>query len=184
MKPITYLCFTLLSIAIQFCLVDFINGGGQSNNTVTDGNSKNVAGNITNMLKHIKEKPHALFYRTAIQKDQVNMEQQKYNNLTITSMVTTTEYSSTLFDLLFEENSSTIGDNTITTETYYTSSDLDNVTEINLFDKKSTTTKPTEMPKTHKNKKCHCDLMVCSIIYKYCSYQFNLHNCFVFFFSV
>ena len=141
--------------------MDFINGRSPNNDTTTD-DIKNDTGNLTHILKNIKEKPHALFYRIERKKGQINtMDPQKYNNvsLPISYFSTTTEYASTLFDLVYEENSSTIDDNILTTETYYSSSELDNVTEITFFDKKNTT--PTEMPKKRKNKeKCHCDLLV------------------------
>ncbi|XP_047544245.1 tectonic, partial [Vanessa atalanta] len=163
MKPITYLCFTLMSILIQFCLMDFINERIQTGDTFID-HKKTVTGNLSFVLKNIKEKPHALYYRDESQRLHKNInetEKKKYSNssIQISTFTTSTDFTSTFFDLLYDENVSMAADTTLATETYFNESEYDNVTDITFFDIK-TTPKPTETPKKNVNENnCACNLL-------------------------
>lgn len=163
MNPITYLCFTLLSIVIQFCLMDFINEKMAVDTTVVDLNSTIVKNNsISHIFGSLKLKPHALYYRTEKSRFQIkNKSLMKYNNESITesALTSSTELAITVFDLLYDENVSVTG-NDSTTETFYASSEFDNVTEMTFFDNKPSTVKPTVIPKKTSTNKCYCDLLV------------------------
>nr|XP_026487362.1 uncharacterized protein LOC113394315 [Vanessa tameamea] len=163
MKPITYLCFTLMSILIQFCLMDFINERIQTGDTFID-HKKTVARNLSFVLKNIKEKPHALYYQDESQRLHKNIngtEQKKYSNssIQISTFTTSTDFTSTFFDLLYDENVS-MADTTLAPETSFNESESDNVTDITFFDIK-TTPKPTETPKKNVNaNNCACNFLV------------------------
>lgn len=163
MKPITYLCFTLLSIVIQFCLMDFINGRNQTDDSFID-HQRTVAENLSYVLKNIKEKPHALYYRKGLlefQNKNNKTQYKKYNNLSLpmSTFQTSTDLASTVFDLIYDENVN-MTESTLTTETYYNESDFDNVTEITILDK-NMRRKPTEIPKkTVSKNNCECNMLV------------------------
>ncbi|XP_050361646.1 tectonic-1-like isoform X2 [Nymphalis io] len=162
MKPITYLCFTLMSLLIQFCLMDFINDRIQSGHTFID-HKKSVATNLSYVLKNIKKQPHALYYKDEplrLSKNNNKTQNKKYSNssIQISTFPTSTDFTSTLFDLLYDENVS-MTESTLATETNYNESEYDNVTEITFFDIK-TTPKPTEILKKNVNSiNCACDLL-------------------------
>ncbi|CAH0725813.1 unnamed protein product, partial [Brenthis ino] len=150
--------------------MDFINQRVQNKATFIDHNSS--ATRKADILEIKNEKPLALFYRTERKSLRQNSVEQKHSNSTLPLpfFATSTDYTSTIYDLFYDENSSTI-DHTLTTETYFTSTEWDNVTEITFFDKKSTSSaKPSQMPKkiNKTNKTCHCDLL-----YKHC----DIHCC-------
>ncbi|XP_045771302.1 tectonic-1-like [Maniola jurtina] len=166
MKPITYLCFTLLSLAIQFCLMDFINGK-VGIDTAIDSNST-IAKNLSNMFRNIKQTPHALYYRTEKAKFQIiNKSTIKYNNGSITEapLSSTTELASTVFDLLYDESVSVTDDESESATETFSTTELDNVTEISFFDKKSSPDKPSEIPKKISTNECYCNLLykICDI---------------------
>ncbi|XP_023950434.2 tectonic-1 isoform X1 [Bicyclus anynana] len=159
MNPITYLCFTLLSIVIQFCLMDFINEQIRVDNTVINSNST-VVKNSSDIFDTIKQKPHALYYRKDKNELQIKRSPVKYENesLSETSLTSSTELVSTVFDLLYDENVS-VTESDLVTDAYFTSSEFDNVTEITFFDKKPSTEKPTVKPKKISTNECYCNLL-------------------------
>ncbi|CAH2104649.1 unnamed protein product [Euphydryas editha] len=142
--------------------MDFINERIHTDDSFIN-HKRTVAENLSYVLKNIKEKPHALYYRNE-QLKSVNKnnktQYKKYSNLSlpISTFQTSTELASTVFDLIYDENVSMI-DSTLTTETYYNESDFDNVTEISFFDK-NMTPKPTDISKKPVSKQnCECNLL-------------------------
>lgn len=163
MQPIAYLCFTLLSILIQFSLLDFITTNDEDD--ISLDNLKLAYKKNEEIFNKIKQTPHALYYQT----DKIRLQEKsnlifpfKYSNVTLTepSFLSSTEIGTTVFDLLYDDNVSSIDDH-FTSETPVSSTEFDNVTEITLFDKKTSTAKPAEVPKkSMKTNKCDCNLLV------------------------
>ncbi|XP_045487747.1 uncharacterized protein LOC110999839 isoform X3 [Pieris rapae] len=131
MQPITYLVFTLVSILIQFCVMDFIN------DTIEEKNKNKMLRRNLQAMARIVEKPHGLFYQT----------------LSNTSIDMTTETSSTILDWVYDENISTTEENLFTD---MTTSDYENVTEVTLFNK-NITTKPNLRKKSEG--RCGCNIL-------------------------
>ncbi|XP_045520145.1 tectonic-1-like isoform X1 [Pieris brassicae] len=130
MQPITYLVFTLVSILIQFCVMDFIN------DTIEEKNKSKMLRRNLHAMARIVEKPHGLFYQT----------------LSNISIDMTTEMSSTILDWVYDENISTTEENLFTD---ITTSDYENVTEVTLF--KNITTKPSLLKKSEG--RCGCNIL-------------------------
>lgn len=161
-----YLAFTLLSILIQFCVMDYIQEKLQIDNQTTDLNITSQRKRLDDVLKEITKRPHALYYRTANKRavdKSISPSLNTYNNSTIPdiSIETTTILSSSIFDLLYDENTSVTDiEDLSTTESLFTTTEFDNITDITLFDKKNKTSmKPFVSPKINQ-RECHCNLLV------------------------
>ncbi|XP_072936621.1 tectonic-1-like isoform X1 [Epargyreus clarus] len=163
MNPLTYLGFTIFSVFIQFCVMEFIHDRFQLDKDSKRLNESTQKNN--DIIKKINYKPHALFYRTEI--DQMSFtannypQSSKYSNSSLEDMqmFTSTEIPSTTLDIFYDENA-TVTDDFITTDSYYTGSEFDNVTEITFIDKTSTTTaKPSPSKTVVSKEKCFCNLL-------------------------
>lgn len=170
MKVITYLAFTLLSIVINFAVMDFIQEKIRIGNedAVPDVNTSSAKTHFNDILKHYGQKPHALYYRSHINLERKIPSTKTYSNASfLESLETSTDISSTIIDVLYDENSSTTEDAYSTaTESLLTSTEFDNVTEITIFGTKNTTTiRPVMKPKK-PIRYCSCNLLV-SIIAAY-----------------
>ncbi|XP_041988860.1 tectonic-1 isoform X2 [Aricia agestis] len=158
MNPMTYLCFTLMSILIQFCLMDFTNETGKSVKSIVDINQTNRK--ISNdVIKRITQKPHALYYRTKTASAKKGENSEVYPNSTITEKIfTTTDLVTTEIDLFYEDGNSTI-DGAFTSESPLATTEFDNVTEITFLYKTSTVKPPKEKKNIKKQDRCSCDLL-------------------------
>lgn len=164
MKVITYLAFTLFSIVINFAVMDFIQEKIRVDNkdVTSDVNASSAKTHFNDILKHYGQKPHALYYRSQINLERKIPSTKTYSNASfLESLETSTEISSTIIDLLYDENSSTTEDAYATaTESLLTSTEFDNVTEITIFGiKNATTIKPVIKPKKTVTY-CSCNLLV------------------------
>lgn len=168
MKVITYLGFTVLSIFIQFCVMDFIQEKIQVQNSASANVSyrKKV---VDDLFKNISSKPHALYYRTptsslkSMKRSSAlsTISGKIYNNSSMSPVpLITTEGTTTIFDVLFVENSSTT--EITTTEAFMTTTDFDNVTDVTYFEPANKSkTIPNAEPKISFSKYCGCNLLVC-----------------------
>ncbi|KPI93800.1 Tectonic-1 [Papilio xuthus] len=163
MRPLTYFAFTLLSVVIQFCVMDFIQEKVElDENPIAYNESINK-----HPIDMLKDEPNtlALYYRSNKNGyEKLNeLSGTKYPNSSLrnVSISTSTEIAFTVFDV-YDENGTTT-DITFTTE-ILSSTELDNVTEITLFEESSTTTRPnTGTKKTKPGDVCYCNLL-----YKQC----------------
>lgn len=161
MRPLTYFAFTLLSVVIQFCVMDFIQEKAElDEKTIAYNESINKQ-----TMDKLKDEPNtlALYYRSSRNgyKKIKELSGIKYSNSSLhnVSVSTSTELAFTIFDVLYDENVSTT-DITFTTE-FISSTELDNVTEITLFEQTSTTTRPAlGTKKATPGNACYCDLLV------------------------
>ncbi|CAG4944831.1 unnamed protein product [Colias eurytheme] len=138
--------------------MDFINENIEVDKMIENVSRGHSKRDMHAILTKISEKPHGLYYQTnknAVTK--VKSPFTLYKNASLVDM-TTTEISSTILDWVYDENVTTTED-TLQSTDMFTSSEFENVTEITLFDKKSTTMKPNIIPKKTEPNKCHCDLM-------------------------
>lgn len=171
MKVITYLGFTVLSIFIQFCVMDIIQEKIQQSQNPEDVNvtEKKI---IENFLKNISSKPHALYYKkesksmkTPFASNQSAASSEKmYPNSSIpTTLLDTTEISTVIFDILDVENTSTT-DTTSTMETIFTTTEIENNTEI-TFETTNKSLTPNTVKKTIVTNNCGCNLLyqVCDV---------------------
>ncbi|KAF9415045.1 hypothetical protein HW555_007201 [Spodoptera exigua] len=152
---------------MKFCVMDYIQEKIQTeellNLSVTT--QKQI---LNDLLKNISSKPHALYYRTLTSKSLKKVSPSKlYNNSTMPDVsIGTTDGSTTVFDVLYDENTSDIEVATSTTEMYYTSTEFDNITEITFFETKNNSSSvPSHKPKFSHNMPCECNLLykVCDI---------------------
>ncbi|XP_038222559.1 tectonic-1 isoform X2 [Zerene cesonia] len=158
MQLITYLGFTLVSVLIQFCVMDFINENIEVDKMIENVSTAHSKREMQAILTKISAKPHGLYYQT--NKNAVTNVKSPftlYKNASLVDM-TTTEISSTILDWVYDENITTTED-TLQSTDMFTSTEFENITEITLFEKKSTTVKPNIIPKKTKSNTCHCDLM-------------------------
>ncbi|KAJ8726356.1 hypothetical protein PYW07_001054 [Mythimna separata] len=168
MKIITYLAFTFLSILIQFCVMDYIQEKIQTEETpkLDVTTQKQI---LSDLLKNISSKPHALYYRThdVMSRSLKNTSPSRiYSNSSMSDVnLGTTEGTTTIFDVLYDENTSdTEATTETTTEMYTTSTEFDNFTEITFFETKNQSSSfPSTIPKTKIS--LHCD---CNLLYKVC----------------
>lgn len=165
MNVITYLSFTVLSIFIQFCVMDFIQEKLQADDDPVHLNVSQKE-SLSEILKNISHKPHALYYRTQTKRS-LKISSSTISNIS-SALVTlgTTEATTTLFDVLYDDNTSD-SDVTSTTEMYFTSTDYDNITEITFFENKNKSSNSpsfSSKPKTSLTDHCECNLLV-SIVY-------------------
>lgn len=164
MKVITYLAFTFLSILIQFCVMDFIQEKIQSEDTANlDVTTQKQI--LNDLLKNISSKPHALYYRTHVMSRLLkNTSPSKiYDNSSMSEVTLgTTEGTTTVFDVLYDENTSdTEAITEITTEMYSTSTEFGNLTEITFFETKNKSSSvPSTTPKIKFSLHCYCNLLV------------------------
>ncbi|CAK1603133.1 unnamed protein product [Parnassius mnemosyne] len=166
MRLLTYFAFTLLSVVIQFCVMDFIQEKIEhEENAVYLNETTKGKQNSIGILKDYTHNAHALYYRLNAGEIK-NVSRTKYSNSSLLNypFSTTTEPSFTVYDMLYDENIS-VADGVSTTETFFTSTELDNVTEITLFENTSTTTKPEIIEKKTRyvDTLCYCNFM-----YKQC----------------
>lgn len=153
MAVMVYLYFTLLSIVVQFCIMDLSERKKLSRLNGTNAEE--------NHFKKLIDEPHALFYKVDENDLRQNIEKlPKYSNssLPVTQFYEKDYYgTSTMYDVFFEEN---LTANTETTEVYI-STDYPNVTEFEAFPKtNSTKFTPKTKPKKSKDNNCFCDLLV------------------------
>lgn len=164
MKVIAYLAFTLLSILIQFCVMDLT----QEKTELDDGqvafNGTSHKKKFHELMKDFTQKPHALYYQTLMNNNHKDLDfrpsTKTFTNNSLQRLEISTIISSTIFDELYDDNMSTTED-PFTTESLYTSTEIDNVTEISFFDKNNKTVIKPKVPKKPRNKDCGCDLLVC-----------------------
>lgn len=161
MRVVTYLAFTLFSIVINFVVMDFIQEKIRLNDnaSATDVNASSIKIHFNDILKHYGQKPHALYYRTHMKLERKNASTKTYNNASfLESLETSTDVSSTVIDLLYDENTSITEDAyTTVTEPLLTSTEVENITEITLFGTKNAS---TVKPKKTVTKDCNCNLLV------------------------
>ncbi|CAK1549903.1 unnamed protein product [Leptosia nina] len=136
--------------------MDFIQEHNEINSTYVN---RRLTRDSRDLINKFVEKPHALFYRNE-RRGLTKTMPVLYNNLTLDI---TTEPSSTILDWVYDDNLTTTEDMLFGTEMFVTS-EFENVTDITLFDKKSTTEKPKLIPKK-STKDLKCD---CNILYKTC----------------
>ncbi|XP_004933679.2 tectonic-1 isoform X1 [Bombyx mori] len=162
MRIITYFAFTLLSVLIQFCVMDYIQGKTQLDSKHIDPDVSTPNKQTKEKLQYIPDKPHALYYRTA---EPYNVLPKKiifYNDSIPDFTFTTTDNLNTILDVFYDENSSIY--NISTTETFFTSTESEIVTELTIFEiKNQTTNKPNDYAKESSNKNC-----LCNFLYKVC----------------
>ncbi|KAJ2953632.1 hypothetical protein O0L34_g1241 [Tuta absoluta] len=178
MQVITYLAFTLLSIAIQFVVMDLIQARIKVNDESIrkiDLNNTSPKKSFSDILQHYAQRPHALYYQAKKEKlvdkaaTTVNLSTYTRENISSESS-TDLPISTTVVDLLYDENTTVTEESSTTvTETMYTTTefDFDNITEITLFNSKKNKTdvKPKNTPKTVVSKDCSCNLLytVCDV---------------------
>ncbi|XP_073941772.1 tectonic [Choristoneura fumiferana] len=169
MKIITYLGFTLVSILVQFCVMDFIQERLQVEEKPIIFNVSSQRKQFRDILKEYTNKPHALYYRTSLNRltDYKNISTTPaiYRNTSLLDSSTSTESYSTSFEMLYDESGSVLDTDT-TTESFYTSTEIDNVTDFVLFETRNKTKEEPNaiLPKRTLNKK-KCD---CNFLYKVC----------------
>lgn len=160
MKIITYLAFTLLSIVIQFCVMDYIQEKNKLDDKSIDLNLTSPKKLLNDILKDFTQKPHALYYRTNI----APARNKIYSNTSIPEITLKTSTDlTTSFELLYDDNTSVTEDTfTTVTDDIFTTTEFENITEITLFDNKknSTPIKPNITPKRALSKECNCNLLV------------------------
>ncbi|KPJ15118.1 Tectonic-1 [Papilio machaon] len=162
MRPLTYFAFTLLSVVIQFCVMDFIQEKVDVDENPIAYN-ESLDKHSMDMLKDDEPNTLALYYRSN-RNSYEKVTGTKYPNTSLrnVSISTSTEVAFTVLDVLYDENLTTT-DITFTTD-ITSSTELDNVTDITLFEQTSTTTRPTTgTKKTKPGNFCFCNL-----IYKQC----------------
>lgn len=167
MQIVTYLSFTLLSVFIQFSVIDFIQGRLKPDEEPVEPKRVSQRRHLRDVLKDVSFKPHALYYRTQKYKEIKSNTHAKFiGNVTLTELLATTDITTTVFDVLYDENT-TISEESFTTESYYTTTDVDNITEITLFEKiNETATKTDTALKKTVTMDCNCNLMVKIMISK------------------
>lgn len=169
MKVVAYLSFTLISIFIQFCVMDLTQEKINLEDKTVNFNVTSNKEKFEELLKTFTQKPHALFYRTQ-EKDkskELNFTSAKYSgNASAQGTDVTTTISSTIIDELYDESTSTTEDS-FTTEPFSTSSDFDNVTEISFFDKKNQSNTKPGKSKVKAKKDCVCNFLVCTYFVDY-----------------
>lgn len=171
MRLLTYFAFTLLSVVIQFCVMDFIQEKIESNENLIylNASNKNNKKSI-GILKDYAHDAHALYYRLKTNnayEEKSGSLVENYPNSSVhllpqhdDSISTTTELSLTVYDLIYDDDNTSMSYGT-TTESIFTSTEVDNETEITLFEKTTTTKKPNiAVTKTIKKDKCFCNLLV------------------------
>lgn len=162
MRVVTYLGFTMLSLFIQFSVIDFIQSIVQLEDKLIDNTNVSQKRQLRDVLKDLNYKPHALYYRTQINKlAKDNVPAKIYDNTSLPELLTSTESTNLVFEILYDDSTSATEeeDTSITTESVYTSTEFDNVTEITFF-ANTNTTKPSVKPKKMGNKDCRCNLLV------------------------
>ncbi|CAB3249996.1 unnamed protein product [Arctia plantaginis] len=128
---------------------------------------------VEEFLLNITNKPHALYYRTITNKNlekpapiRNKLSEMNYSNSSVPTVPSgTTDISTTVFDVLYDESTS-ITETAQTTESFYTSTEFDNITEITFFEASNKTSLiPNNVPKTNYKKYCGCNLLfeVCDI---------------------
>ncbi|XP_063838733.1 tectonic-1 isoform X1 [Ostrinia nubilalis] len=134
----------------------------------TDLNITSQKKKFQELMNDFTQKPHALYYRTHLndQRKELNFmpSTKTYSNTSMQRIEISTIISSTILDELYDENLSTTED-TFTTESLYTSTEIDNVTEISFFENKNQSVVKPMIPKKFINKDCGCNLLynVCDI---------------------
>lgn len=155
MNVMIYLYFTILSVFMQFCIMDLLERNKMAEVNLTSHNNNYLKGALNNT--------HALYYKIDYSSLIQNVENTtpKYNNLSLSGDNFFDKYyssSPTLYDLLLEENS-TRPDAIESTE-IYTTTEYANTTEFEIVPKITTTPKPKTKLKTKELKDCFCDLKV------------------------
>lgn len=169
MKILAYLAFTLLSVLIQFCVIDYIQAQLEDDAVLLKPKTKDL--NVTSQKKKfvdiIKEygvEPHALYYRTdnaKLQENTLNLTTPVYSNETLSESFTTTEKTSTVYDIVYEENVTSISESSTSTDLLFVTTEFENVTDLTLFNTNNATNiKPTPSPKKTYLESCYCNLLV------------------------
>lgn len=166
MRVVTYLGFTVLSVFIQFCVMDFIQEKVEIKKNPKEVNISTQKKIVEDFLLNITSKPHALYYRTLTsqklkqQPVRNKLSEVIYNNSSVSTVPSgTTDISTTMFDLVYDE-STLITETTQTSESFYTSTEFDNITETFFEASNKSTVIPNNIPKTKSNKYCGCNLLV------------------------
>lgn len=161
MKIITYFVFTLLSIFIQFCVMDFIQEKMQIEQKQSDFGKTSQRVNFSNIIKNISSlKPEALYYNIKSSQFTWNSAVNPVNGLDLTNAsveVTTIDSLNSVFDF-YDENSS-MTEFTSTTDMVATSTEVDNFTDITLYNTNIQST-TGNFSATSFNKHCNCNFMV------------------------
>lgn len=181
MRLLTYLGFTLLSILIQFSVMDFIQTLMQQDEKLIDSlNGTSQKRHIRDVLKDLSFKPHALYYQTQI--DKMGKNAKLTDNTSLPDLLTT-ESTTAVFEVLYDDSTSvTEGDASFTTEEIYTSTEFENVTDITFYDKTNKTKTKPNTPKKMFNSNCKCNFLVSNRVqfsfkivnnYYYCESHIN-----------
>ncbi|XP_053601874.1 tectonic-1 [Plodia interpunctella] len=155
MRGITYCDFALVVILVQFIMGEFTEG-----KIKVDADSND----LTISSLNDDEQPHALYYRS-LASTLEELSTTEYLNVSLlqTTTDTTMDLTTTIIDVLYDENTSLVG----TTDVTFTTTEFENVTEISLFDNKNqTNVKPNITPKnTIITEDCNCNLLfkICDI---------------------
>lgn len=161
MQTVTYLSFTLLSIFIQFSVIGFIQGRLKSNE---NPKTKEISHRrqLRDVLNEVN-KPHALYYSTNKYKGIKNGSPAKFiSNNSLTELLATTEITTAVFDVLYDENI-TSTEESFTTEYLYSTTEMENITEITFLEKINETKKVDDASKETSNEDCRCNLLVSSV---------------------
>ncbi|KAJ0181849.1 hypothetical protein K1T71_002571 [Dendrolimus kikuchii] len=178
MRILTYFVFTLLSIFIQFCVMDFIQEKMQIGRKQTDLRKTSQKVQLNGIIQNISNlKSHALYYNITPSNFIWNTAVNQVIDLEVTNVSIepkTTDNPSSVYDF-YDENSS-MTEFTSVTAIILTSTDIDNITEITLFHLNNQSSK-ANIPKTNFNKDCNCNFLykICDINCC-CDYDCNKHQ--------
>lgn len=171
MKILAYLAFTMLSVMIQFCIIDYI----QAKLEGDELKPKQIYLNNTSQKKFvdiIREyagKPHALYYRTENAKLLESLENMPLTTVssdgTLSENTTTgpdNPQTSTVYDFLYEETVTGASESPSTSELPVTTTEFENITDFTIFNTNNATdTQNASIPKkTFFQEDCYCNLMV------------------------
>ncbi|XP_048487623.1 uncharacterized protein LOC105386144 isoform X1 [Plutella xylostella] len=173
-KVLSYLAFTMLSLLIQFGVMDYIQAKIDKNAPHKDLNLTSPNHRFSDILKAYSNKSHALYYQTNLAKFtdakvKIKSSSPVYMNVTLASpadgdvLTTTGAYDI----LLFDDNTTATEVSSTSESSFYTTTDFENITELSIFNNKNNeTAKPIEAPKKRlREEDCYCDLLyqVCDI---------------------
>lgn len=159
MNILTYIAFTLLSIFIQFSVMDYLQ---DDENKRVDLNITSSKIRLNDIKKDLLFMPLALYYHSANNSGMNNKNgfSKVYRNTSLSNkQQSSTDVTSTMFDLFLYLNTSTT-EGVFTTDSEYTSIGFDNITEVALFMNKNKTSQSDKTPPIKYNYECNCNFLV------------------------
>lgn len=168
-KVLSYLAFTMLSLLIQFGVMDYIQAKIDKNAPHKDLNLTSPNHRFSDILKAYSNKSHTLYYQTNLakftdEKVKIKSSSAVYMNVTLASPADSDILTTTgAYDILLFDDNTTATEVSSTSESpFYTTTDFENITELSIFNNKNNeTAKPVEAPKKRlREKDCYCDLLV------------------------